>query len=373
MDHNDTKHTQNLDQQAQQADQNQAGPEAPKGAVLGTLAKSLNAHRENRRQRFKLQRQAARILGRERVGKCLWSVADLSHQVRVLRREEKARFDGLQTCGSVWHCPVCSHKVSETRRRELNDALKAAEQRKIYVALITLTFSHSKDDTLLESLEKLKDAKNHWHNSRTYKNHKNTIHGTITATEVTHGGNGWHPHYHILMFVDGSIGFEIYQMMTDLETQWITSLKKKGLTGKEGIAFDYQMGNAAGNYVAKWGAAEELTLTAKKQGKGKHPFELLEDSQHNPQSRKLFYEYAQAFKGKRQLFWSHGLKEAFGLTVQSDEEAAHTDPNNEDEWLFSFTREEWREVRGDKTTDNRTAILEEAEEEPIIDYREAGE
>ena len=24
--------------------------------------------------------------------------------------------------------------------------------------------------------------------------------GHVTATEVTHGSNGWHPHYHILLF-----------------------------------------------------------------------------------------------------------------------------------------------------------------------------
>ena len=47
-------------------------------------------------------------------------------EVAVLLSTEhgKAFFDGLQTCGNVWTCPVCAAKVQERRRLEIADAME---------------------------------------------------------------------------------------------------------------------------------------------------------------------------------------------------------------------------------------------------------
>ena len=109
-------------------------PAAAAGGGLGKTAKSVRqtqsekervrhlqthfgktAAQEKREQRFKHQRAAARLLPSSRTAQCLWSVASNSSGVDVIHNatEGRARYAGLQTCGSVWSCPVCSAKVSK--------------------------------------------------------------------------------------------------------------------------------------------------------------------------------------------------------------------------------------------------------------------
>lgn len=346
--------------------------EVPAGADLVILAKSVNAPpdraRQNRAELFSRQRLAASILGRERVGKCLWSIADNESSVRILRRNSRARFAGLQTCGSVWMCPVCSARISEVRRVELNSALAQARVLGIGVWLITLTARHSASDPLLELLSNIKRAKQHWHNSRTLKGYKSALHGTITATELTHGKNGWHPHFHLLMFI-APFGdpTELDRFKDDLQSQWITSLKACGLDGN-GAAFDMQNAERAGQYVAKWGAAEELTLSVKKKGDsastaGRHPFDFLRTAAHSAFDRALFYTYATTFKGRRQLQWTPGLRDLLSVPLKTDEEAAVIDPTEEDEWLMSINPDSWKIAR----RKGRARLLETCEDAGNLD------
>ena len=49
-------------------------------------------------------------------------------------------------------------------------------------------------------------------------------HGRITATEVTYGDNGWHPHFHILMFFDHEINTQGLQSF--LALHWVDACTK---------------------------------------------------------------------------------------------------------------------------------------------------
>ena len=350
----------------------QPAPDADFGGHLVRSAKSVDAPpsnppskaQQNRAQLFRYQRVAASILKQQRVAHCLWSMADLATQVQVKRRHGSARFTGLQTCGSVWHCPCCSARISEVRRVELNDALAQARVLGLRVALITLTARHSASDPLPELLDALKKAKRHWHDSRTYKGFKDAIRGTITATELTHGKNGWHPHFHVLMFYR-SFGDPIRTLSVEptLRDQWLASLKACGLDGN-GAAFRLDDADAAGNYVAKWGAAEEMTLTAKKGGpdggktKGRHPFDFLRTAAVSPADRALFFTYATAFKGRRQLQWTPGLRTLLAVPHVPDPQAAVIEDSNEDEWLASIAPSDWSGVR----VKGRGVILDRCEE-----------
>ena len=88
-----------------------------------------------------------------------------------------------------------------------------------------------------------------------------------------------------------------------LREPWLASLRAEGLDGS-GAAFQVQGATAAGNYVGKWGAAEELALSGKKSGRaGRSPFQLLADyaDQNDARAGALFAEFAGVFKGRRQL------------------------------------------------------------------------
>ena len=101
-------------------------------------------------------------------------------------------------------------------------------------------------------------------------------------------------------------------------------LRAEGPDGS-GAAFQVQGATAAGNYVGKWGAAEELALSGKKSApRGAQPFQLLADyaDQNDARAGALFAEFAGVFKGRRQLVWSPGLKKLAGIDEVSDEQAA---------------------------------------------------
>ncbi|MNE51379.1 hypothetical protein D3C80_1460060 [compost metagenome] len=91
----------------------------------------------------------------------------------------------------------------------------------------------------------------------------------------------------------------------------------------------------ASDYLAKqdssrhWGADRELAKASTKQGRahGQHPFGLLAlAAEGGKQAGAKYLEYIVAMKGKRQLFWSHGLKARVGLQEKSDLQLADEIP-----------------------------------------------
>ena len=118
----------------------EAAQSQPEGVALGKTAKSVdqnsqnaigvianspawkaaNADRQARRtQKLNHQRTAAKLLPGSRTANCLWAVASNAAGVDVIHNMDDARsqFSGLQTCGSVWACPCCSHTISDSRRQ----------------------------------------------------------------------------------------------------------------------------------------------------------------------------------------------------------------------------------------------------------------
>ena len=121
----------------------------------------------------------------------------------VITKKEKAHYDNVQRCGSVWTCPFCARKISEGRRQELKTAVDNWQRKGGYVYLVTITNRHHKGDNLPDLLKGQSKAKQKlWEKTKVKDMMKSLGYsGRITATEVTYGNNGWHPHYHILMFL----------------------------------------------------------------------------------------------------------------------------------------------------------------------------
>lgn len=327
-------------------------PKAPPQAELVTTAKSVghdtvkaqekkgdDHFRDVRMSRFRHQRHAAALLDhKQRVGLCKMALVNTGAGVdvyvseyedkRTKKTRRRASLEGLQTCESVWHCPCCSAHISEVRRREMNDVFRWARKKaKLSIKMVTLTARHGVKDDLATLLDAIKRAKKALHQHRTYKNIKGCIVGHITATEVTGGGrNGWHPHYHIIFLLDESDGPVDLEGLRD---PWMASLHGAGLSGN-GAAFHVQDASHAETYITKWGAAEEMTLTDKKRGRGagsRTPAQLLADSCDAGDKRAgaLWRQYGAVFKGRRQLVWSRGLKKMAGIEQVPDADAVAGD------------------------------------------------
>lgn len=303
---------------------------------LGIFTKSQVNHATQGFQRihdFLLQDQSAKLLPMERVCNCLKKRID-KHKERDVKYNEsrkKAHWSNVQRCGSVWTCPVCAKQITEKRRSELSEAV--FNWRKIhkgFMHLLTLTFSHSVTEPLRSLMERQKKAYKIFLETTKVKEIFRLIgvKHKIRSFEVTYGQNGWHPHFHILMFSDQ---FYIDKGHTDTLTQiWIKSCVKAGLSApsmKHGL--DIRDGTYADKYVSKWGLEQEMTKGHVKQGRKESvtPFDLLQgsvfDSEMNGRSFKsLYQEYGVSTKGARQLVWSRGLKSLLGIEEKTDEELA---------------------------------------------------
>ena len=167
----------------------------------------------------------------------------------------RASFDGVQRCGSVWHCPVCAKVISARRRDEMNTALAVVRAAGGWPVLMTLTARHGRKDALVDLLDRMKRAWRRMKQRRDWKRFRADYSGlTITATEVTHGRrNGWHPHFHIIVILTGVDSEAASVALVEaLRPAWMSAMAAEGLDGN-GAAFDVRGAGAAGDYVAKWG------------------------------------------------------------------------------------------------------------------------
>ena len=316
-------------------------------AALGTLAKSVDTVdlKVRRRARLALQDRAAELLPGERVAACLRRPTGSAVAVHLCGG--RAVVTGLQQCGSVWHCPICSRIISAARRDELNRLLKWGRAQGLAPVLLTLTGRHRRTDTLKHLMDGMKSAKKRLHQSRDWRAVADRIDGHVTATEITHGQHGWHVHFHVLLLVSVEHETAAIRLFDGLRTVWEHALERSGLDCND-HGFDVQGAARAGDYITKWGATEELTLSGEKvaRNKGWTIWQLLDDA--SAQSSKLWCEYAHHFKGKRQLVWSRGLKSKAGITEKTDDdlvsEAERPDMEGGATEIGRMTSQQWRAV-----------------------------
>lgn len=298
------------------------------------------------------------------VSKCRWCQVAGAVELRLTAIEGGARraaFRGVAVCGNLWGCPVCGARISQARRGEMNHLLAWARSEGLVPVMLTLTARHGLEDRLADLLDAMKNAKRRLRQRAEWR--RMPVAGTITATEMTHGRrHGWHPHFHEIVLLEAADEAEALRMVEPLAAAWRASLRAFGLDGAE-AAFDAQGAAAAGDYVAKWGAAEEITLTGAKRGRGgrggRSPRELLRlVAGGDEEARLLWLEYYAATSGRRrrQLVWSPGLKGRCGVDEVSDEEAAEAQTAEEIETVGEWDGDAWRAVRR-----KRVRLMEAAE------------
>jgi hypothetical protein len=359
---------------------------------------------ETKKMRYALQAVASRLmydrtaLKQHRVCGCSRNVA--SDGVVVYREVygTNARFSNVMTCGSVWACPVCAAKVTEGRRKELQDGVTNWVKQGGTILLLSLTFPHELDMPLQELLGKFDPALKAFKNSRIYKNTFGTADkpgtygrvGSVRSLEVTYGVNGWHPHTHDLVFVK-SEGLENDQKTIDsLKQEWVKQLLKHGLGDNSKIndmlfrGLDIRGGDYAAQYVAKygdepklyesWSAAREVTKQHSKISGGDSftPFMLLKAAgDGDPYAQAAFREFVNCFNGKRMNTWSPGLRALVYLNEVDDEELAkEAEMKPEEEIVIRLDESQWKLVL---QTDARSEVLERAAyygEQGVLDLLE---
>lgn len=287
--------------------------------------------------------------------------------VSVSRQESNghAVYGNLVTCGSVWHCPVCAAKIAERRREEIVTLLKGQVERGAVVYMVAFTVPHHLRqpckmlrDTVALAFKRMQGGAE-WKRQKA----KAGFVGSIRALETTYGDNGWHPHIHALFVFDrddpkAAEAFGDWMFLT-----WARIVAQMGLGKCNPAVWKFEKARRvidAGSYVVK-----ELTHGRSKhaKGAGRTPWQIIEDivdgKDHGgvpaadiERDIWLFREYADAFKGARQLTWSKGFRHS----AETDQEAA--DAQEPSRKVLFFTREGWLRVQELRL---QTAVLDAAE------------
>jgi len=310
--------------------------------------------------RWAIQNVSRTIMPEERVKNCMRLVKPDRKTVDILKSRESVFYSGLTVCGSIWICPICAAKISERRRNELKTAVATAKQNGYQVLLLTQTIPHYSNQRLKPLMDKFAKARTKQRERKSWKTLSSRLglSGSLRSLELTHGQNGWHIHTHELLFIDPAADqVNIPQTMLDILTTWQRACKDSGLSIpsiEHGV--DLRDGSYADQYVNKWGLEEEMTKSHIKSGRedNRTPFDFLRSvlATGECDDADLFREYAKAFKGKRQLVWSRGLRDLLHLDAElTDQELAEKEEESA-ELLGSLSLDQWRfilskEVRGE--------------------------
>lgn len=339
------------------------------GRIRNTAAGS-SKNNDLHGRRWQLFKTAKRLFPELKSLQCCHSKMATPDAVVTVRGggDVPAFFGGTYRCGSVWMCPHCARRIASRRREELNHAIERALQARWSVHLQTLTAPHQLDTPVADQLSAFSDARRRLTSYRGYKAllQRFEVIGEVRSIEVTYGKNGWHPHSHSILFSQRQQWTEAdrAEFRRELWQQWRRACRAAGLADPtEAHGVDVRSGNAAANYATKWGMADELAKPKLKQGVdgSRTPWQLLADAADgDKRAAWLWREYAIAFKGRRQLFWSRKLRAALELEEElPDQQAAELDPPTE--FFIVLDDDTWHAV---KVQNAESYILQAADISP---------
>lgn len=277
-----------------------------------------------------------------------------------------ARYLGLMMCGSIWACPVCSATIRERRAQRVEEICTVhlvAGHRALFV---TLTLRHGARDSLSASLGALRAAWALVSKNGSWRRLSGLL-GSVRATEITHGRNGWHPHLHLLVFVRAG-GASVDQAEDVLMRLWPSAVEVSGggrPDQRHGIRVQevvLRAGRAdVGAYLGKlqdgWSPGRELTRGDLKRGRKASlvPFEILElaaaelNRGRPGQYVELWREFERETHGLRCMEWSRSAVwkahlAALGIDEDTDDDQVEQPAGDGDIVVADFTSDEWAAV-----------------------------
>lgn len=234
--------------------------------------------------------------------------------------KSEAAYGGLQTCKSVWACPVCAARIAVEKGQEILKALEWGKRENLAPVMLALTASHNVGMSLAFFMGKFKGAWSMFSGHSRWRKFKKKygIKHYIANREVTRGFNGWHYHMHLLLFLDfGALkAAAADSLQADMEALWLECLEHHELSGIEGIALKVSShGNVGKTYLTKIGITIsetdgklEYEMTSSETKKGKSVWDILRHSYHgDEEASRLYIEFVQAMTDTNFITFSHGL------------------------------------------------------------------
>ena len=301
-----------------------------------------------------LHRLARALMPRERLALCGVALRYGASGVVVRRLPDgRAAYSGLYRCGDFWRCPSCRVALGIRRARQIETALRAHVDAGGSALLATYTVPHTRDESLPVVLARLAGT---W---RRYARHawRDCVGayyiGNVRALEVVHGVNGWHPHYHALLFVRSGLPY-LTPVAVSLAERW------SQVAGAEWRADVRQVAHDGVAAVARYlttdgisGASYEVASPAAKVPAGRSYSDILWDyaRYRSSSDAALIYEYAAALHGVHHLTVSPRLRRLYDFT----DPALNWSEISDDDILALLNSGEW------------LSILNAGEDENLLD------
>lgn len=283
-----------------------------------------------------------------------------------------ASYRGLVTCTSVWACPICMRKIKTGRAEELKTIV--AHHGPDRVEMMTLTVRHSAQDNVKELRQGLTRSMQLFQQGSDWSAlcRRHGIVGLVRAFEVTHGEHGWHPHHHVLVFLERPLSDEERRALRNA-----LSLRWRRVVVKSELGEPHEPDDRHGccltpirqsDYLSKLGL--EMADVFTKMGRGKvsrTPLQIAYDILvHRGRSADvaLWREYATGMKGAHFLSYTKAIQEmrkALSLRATDEDLAAQEDgpPEAEPECVAIIRGARWYTVC--RVGGARERILSEAE------------
>jgi len=302
-----------------------------------------------------LHRLARVLMPRERLALC-GVVLRYGASGVVVRRlpDGRAAYSGLYRCGDFWRCPSCRLTLGIRRARQIETALRAHVDGGGSALLATYTVPHTRDEALPVVLARLADTWRRYAKSVLRDVVGRHYVGAVRALEVVHGVNGWHPHYHALVYISPGLPY-LTPVAVSLAERW------SQVAGADWRADVRQVARDGVAAVARYlttdgvaGASYEVASPAAKVPAGRSYTQLLYDYARYRSSvdAALVYEYAAALHGVHHLTISPRLRRLYDFVDPASGWSQIADEDvlallNSDEWLSILNSGEDRNLLDD--------------------------
>ena len=238
---------------------------------------------------------------------------------------------GVVHCGRPWACPVCAYRIARRRGEELLEIIKRHRKPGGDVLMMTGTMPHDCPDPLKLTMGVIGKSWTRCVSGRAWMEIKKElgIQGWCRALEVTHGAHGWHPHLHILLFLDQPLPRALRDVLEAyFQKHWAGAVEAAGYrrpSREHGVRLSD--GKGAAEYVTKMtkqGLAQEIGRPDTKKGRagGRSILQIIEDYRrhHLECDRLLIVEWLDATHGTKQLTWSRGFRKQLAQRYQVAEQ-----------------------------------------------------
>ncbi len=147
--------------------------------------------------------------------------------VTVRQGKKGAYLTGLARCRSVNGCAACREDKWTALRREFKAVFDLHIATGGIVRLLTLTSPHRVEERLVWVLRDMLKAWEFFKNSRAARDLQQRGAFFRRVLEVVHGdAHGWHPHFHVPIFLPAMADDEEERVVTKLRAAWVKALKR---------------------------------------------------------------------------------------------------------------------------------------------------